>query len=176
MMGSEFELANGEQPTISFKVGGTNTINEVVVWKYSSAGGWEKNFVHNGNSVIVSEEYTDKDFDRNSLYYLRVTQKGTPLELAWTSPIWVNTPEIISSIPEEVQVFPNPSSDFLNIQSGSNFTSAEIINVLGVTVDQFALEDSSDPIDISQLGNGYYWIKFNNMHNKSHHIQPFIIF
>jgi len=90
MMGSEFELAKGEQPTINFKVGGTNKINEVVVWKYSSAKGWEKNFIHNGNSEIVSKKYIDKDFDQNSLYYLRVIQNGNPLELAWTSPIWVN--------------------------------------------------------------------------------------
>jgi len=175
IMGSEFELANGEQPTISFKVGGTNTINEVVVWKYSSAKGWEKNFVLVGNSEIISEEYIDTDFDRNSLYYLRVTQNGNPLELAWTSPIWVNTPNILSSIPEEVQIFPNPSSDWLSIQSGSVYSSAEIINVLGITVDSFSFEESSDPIDISKLRDGYYWIKFNNAHSKSHHIQPFII-
>jgi hypothetical protein len=175
MMGSEIELASGEQPTISFKVGGTNTINEVVVWKYSTARGWEKNYVHHGNSEIVSEEYIDKDFDRNSLYYLRVTQNGNPLELAWTSPIWVNTPLGISNFNEEVQIYPNPSSDWLSIQSGSGYTSAEIINVFGMTVDSFRLEELSNPIDISQLGDGYYLIKLSNAFTESHNIQPFIV-
>jgi len=174
-MGSEFELAKGEQPTIYFKVGGTNKINEVVVWKYSSGKGWKKNFVQNGNSEIVSKEYTDKDFDRNSLYYLRVTQNGNPLELAWTSPVWVNTPGGFNNIPEEVQIFPNPTSNWLSIQSGSIYTSAEIINVLGTTVDHFRLEESQDTIDISRLADGYYLIKFYSTSSKSHNIQPFIV-
>jgi len=85
--GSEFELAKGEQPAKCFKIGGTNLINEVVVWKYSSAKGWRKNFVLKGDSKIVSKQY---DFDQNSLYYLRIVQNGNPLELAWTSPFWIN--------------------------------------------------------------------------------------
>jgi len=88
-MGSEFELAKGEKPTINLKVGGTNKIKDVVVWKYSSAKGWGK-LVIEGNSTVVSTRYIDKDFEQDSLYYLRVTQDGNPLELAWTSPIWVN--------------------------------------------------------------------------------------
>ncbi|MCL4482977.1 MAG: CehA/McbA family metallohydrolase [Bacteroidetes bacterium] len=89
-MGSEFNLSKGAKPTISFKVGGTNKIKELVVWKYSKAKGWEKKFVQNVDSETVSNHYTDNEFEQNSLYYLRVTQYGSPLELAWTSPIWVN--------------------------------------------------------------------------------------
>jgi hypothetical protein len=89
-MGSEFELAEGEKPDIELQVGGTNKIKDVVVWKYSLAKGWEKALVVEGDSEIVSTRYADKDFDQDSLYYLRVTQEGSPLELAWTSPIWVD--------------------------------------------------------------------------------------
>lgn len=89
-MGSEFELANEEKPSIHLKVGGTNKIKDIVVWKFSSAKGWEKNLVIDGNSAIVTKDYTDNDFDHSSLYYVRVTQEGEPLELAWTSPIWIN--------------------------------------------------------------------------------------
>ena len=88
-MGSEFEITKGEKPTIDLKIGGTNKIKDVVVWKYSSVKGWEKNLAIDGNSTIVSTNYTDKEFEQDSLYYVRVTQEGNPLELAWTSPIWV---------------------------------------------------------------------------------------
>ena len=89
-MGSEFEVAMGEKPDIELQVGGTNKIEDVVVWKYSSAKGWEKALVVEGDSEIVSARHVDEDFDQDSLYYLRVTQEGAPIELAWTSPIWVN--------------------------------------------------------------------------------------
>ncbi|NQU84436.1 MAG: CehA/McbA family metallohydrolase [Mariniphaga sp.] len=92
-MGSEFELAKSEKPSINVKVGGTNEIKDVVVWKYSLDKGWEKNLVIDGNSTIVSREFIDNDFNQNSLYYVRVTQEGEPLELAWTSPIWINIQE-----------------------------------------------------------------------------------
>jgi GH35 family endo-1,4-beta-xylanase len=77
--------------------------------------------------------------------------------------------------PEEIHIFPNPASEWLNIQYESDFSSAEIINVFGITVDHFHFEESSNRIDISQLRNGYYWIKFSNPHNESHNIQPFIV-
>jgi hypothetical protein len=79
-MGSEFELSKGEKPNIDFKVGGTNKIKDVVVWKYSSDKGWEKNLVIGGDSSIVSARHVDEDFEQNSLYYLRVTQEGAPIE------------------------------------------------------------------------------------------------
>jgi hypothetical protein len=76
---------------------------------------------------------------------------------------------------EEMHIFPNPASDWLNIQSESDFSTVEIINISGITVDHFSLEESSDRIDISKLRDGYYWIKFSNPHKGSHNIQPFIV-
>ena len=80
----------GKKLTVDIKVGGTNEIKDGVVWKYSSDKGWEKNLVIGGDSSIVSARHVDEDFEQNSLYYLRVTQEGAPIELSWTSPIWVN--------------------------------------------------------------------------------------
>jgi len=49
--------------------------------------------VYSSTLAAVYSRYTDNDFEQSSLYYLRVTQEGQPLELAWTSPVWVNIQE-----------------------------------------------------------------------------------
>jgi GH35 family endo-1,4-beta-xylanase len=77
--------------------------------------------------------------------------------------------------PEGFHLYPNPASDWLDIHSDADFSTIEIINVSGITVGHFHFEESSNRIDISQLADGYYWIKFSNSYDKSQRILPIII-
>jgi len=81
----------------------------------------------------------------------------------------------IKNNPKEINIFPNPTSDWLVIQSDADFSTIEIINVSGITVNHSQLEVSSNRIDISHLKDGYYWIKFSNPCNEWQNIQPFIV-
>ncbi len=62
-----------------------------------------------------------------------------------------------------ISVFPNPATDYLNISSGSNEvkTKLNIYNSIGTKVDEFIFEKELI-IDISDYSPGIYYLKFGN--------------
>lgn len=68
----------------------------------------------------------------------------------------------------DLQVFPNPSNDFITVQSSGNLVTANItiINALGEIV--FIKKNASEfeSIDISGLAHGIYFLKMNNREMK----------
>ena len=65
----------------------------------------------------------------------------------------VNTEEL-SHLPE-VRIFPNPTSQQLNIVTGKTIQKIEILTIGG----QLILSSKSDTVDVSQLSQGVYFIK-----------------
>jgi hypothetical protein len=57
-----------------------------------------------------------------------------------------------------VSIFPNPSSSVITISGDSKLSSLMIINSVGETVANVALD--SEPVDISELKNGIYFLLF----------------
>ena len=60
----------------------------------------------------------------------------------------------------ELSMYPNPSSDILNISAANTITNAEIFNVIGKKVMSVIVNDSKASLDISQLTSGIYLIKY----------------
>lgn len=93
------------------------------------------------------------------------------------------TPTILASVPEQTsvqqplfQVFPNPSSDNINIRFNNNFNFAtvELIDVLGSTVYSNQFKNTTDKIiSVASFTKGIYFLKVETATEKQ--IQKIII-
>ena len=101
----------------------------------------------NANGMIVYKA-------RNLLYETPKFPTATPIQnidLAYISS------EPIDKEPFELEVFPNPASEFLNISSLEDFTSYKVVSLEGKLVKRGVL--NNNPINIQDLNQGYYFIK-----------------
>ncbi len=63
-------------------------------------------------------------------------------------------------------LYPNPTSDILNIQGIENIQQLEIYSVLGSKI-QIPLDASSNTLNVSSLKNGVYFLKVTDDQNRS---------
>ncbi|TXD47227.1 T9SS type A sorting domain-containing protein [Polaribacter sp. IC073] len=59
-----------------------------------------------------------------------------------------------------VSLYPNPSTNFLNISSDKRIEKASIYNILGKLVQTISVDDTSKIINVSNLSAGIYLIKY----------------
>ncbi|MEZ5367026.1 MAG: DUF3604 domain-containing protein [Bryobacterales bacterium] len=106
LMGSEVEASSG--PLIEAKVKGVRRLLAVEVIKYQQGTPYPFPTAYRAEldgSAEAKLHWRDPDFDRDALYYLRVTQEADPAvvaryadskpnpfptEMAWSSPVWVD--------------------------------------------------------------------------------------
>lgn len=73
---------------------------------------------------------------------------------------------VIGELPEvnEFSIYPNPTTDFINIESNeiSQNASISIYNIQGALVQQLPLNSAKQQIDVSKYINGLYLIKIIN--------------
>ena len=60
----------------------------------------------------------------------------------------------------KLSIYPNPAKDFIQIQSGENINSIEILSVDGKLVKQVAISNNS--FNVSDLDKGIYYVKIGN--------------
>jgi hypothetical protein len=60
-----------------------------------------------------------------------------------------------------VEIFPNPASDYLQVNAHGYSGEAEIINSLGLIIWNSPIKDYQR-IDISSLHGGFYFLKIKN--------------
>ena len=60
------------------------------------------------------------------------------------------------------KVFPNPSNDVLNIQSGSVINKIDIENLVGQRIYSSLYNEKNVILDISNFASGVYFIRINN--------------
>lgn len=65
----------------------------------------------------------------------------------------------ISSQNNVVKIFPNPSSDVLNIKSNEPISNIEILNIHGQTIKTIIAQNSELSTSVSELPNGLYFVK-----------------
>lgn len=71
-----------------------------------------------------------------------------------------NSPELVSNL--EVKVFPNPCSEFININISNESTityRAELIDIKGQKIIQIDLHNKANVLDLSQIPAGLYILK-----------------
>jgi hypothetical protein len=67
---------------------------------------------------------------------------------------------------QNIIIYPNPSKGIININKNYQTLEILIYNSLGQIVKNLNTEDINNQIDISNLNNGIYFVKFNNKHEK----------
>jgi beta-glucanase (GH16 family) len=92
--------------------------------------------------------------------YVKVYQQGIAGD-EYSGPVLAATDQI--KIQNEFQVYPNPSSNRLNIVSNTTLTKITVINIHGQKVVTSAFSNS---IDISTLSDGNYMIKIEDVTGK----------
>ena len=72
---------------------------------------------------------------------------------------------ISDNIHDLINIYPNPASNFIEIKIGSNFSnfvSLEIFNLLGDLVEKQQINSLFTSLDVSNLDNGVYTLRFIN--------------
>lgn len=89
-------------------------------------------------------------------YAVQLSENGC---IDTSSCVSINTVGLIeNSFTHKIQVYPNPTSEELNIKIQSNLLGSKfrIVNILGQEVKQGELTNSMSNIDVSKLPKGYY--------------------
>ena len=70
------------------------------------------------------------------------------------------TASVIDNSLTKVSLYPNPTSNRLNISAAGTIKNAEIYNLLGKRVMSLNINNTSESIDVSNLSSGIYLIKY----------------
>lgn len=66
-----------------------------------------------------------------------------------------------------IKIYPNPTEDFIFVQSNSSINTVEIYNILGQSMIKKVINTKQGKIDISTLASGSYFIKLKIENNKA---------
>ncbi len=109
---------------------------------------------------LTDNKYTFADFEFNKKYFWRVRPYYENKWMDWYKANSFEVTDISSVLPNyklyEIDVFPNPASEFLKIQN-ENVVRIEIIDINGtILINQ---DIPADNLDVSKLNSGIYLIK-----------------
>ncbi|GEM_PF-864961 len=118
-----------------------------------------KSLVHtnlDGNSLDIS---ITPDFSGEALITLRASNFRNYAEASFTITVSGDMPNNIDKISEYISIYPNPSSDYINISIPDHIkgVSSEIINSNGIIVKR--IDNYTAAVDISGLPSGIYYIR-----------------
>lgn len=64
----------------------------------------------------------------------------------------------ISNLDNNVNIYPNPASDFINIDNSNNFSKIKLSDITGKLIREENLVDKNNQIDIRNFNNGIYFL------------------
>ena len=67
----------------------------------------------------------------------------------------------------DMQIYPNPATDVLNITSSETISEIEIVNTLGQVVKRIEVNSDNAVCDVENLPNGFYVVRIYNEDTKS---------
>ena len=125
------------------------------------------------NNVTASTNFTSYEFDTMYVYKINKDSKSViifagsdnvdNLTVTFKVLIDTNTTGIDGvSYRKGFKVFPNPSNDVLNIQSGSVINKIDIENLVGQRIYSSLYNEKNVILDISNFASGVYFIRINN--------------
>lgn len=62
-------------------------------------------------------------------------------------------------VDESIQIFPNPTKDFVNIKAAGNINSIQLFDVQGRIIKTSVIQNSETRFDLSQFQSGIYYLK-----------------
>ncbi len=125
--------------------------------------GYVKTEANNGKSVEkLSYEFTDSEIrNHNSeMLYYRLKQLDLDGKFEYSPIKFVKMEE-----KETINIYPNPTSDFVNIDAfGHQIKSIELLNTTGTVI--YKENKVIDKIDLSGKPTGIYFLKIENLNGK----------
>lgn len=111
------------------------------------------------NDNLVTELTFVETLEPSGLYEYYVTAVyyfGESETSNWVYVLFYGTDELGI---ENCKIFPNPCSDFINIQSDLRISNISIYNVQGHFMKNFVLKENKTQVDVSQFEPGVYFVK-----------------
>jgi len=130
------------------------------------------NFSPNAPSDMIAAIGKDGQFlsivPSQNLVWLRMgnSPNNVPVDFLLIDYIWYyinnltcNSATISNNTNYLVELYPNPTNDFLNVKANTLFSIIEIYNSQGRIIDKIYTETKEKNISISEFSNGIYFIK-----------------
>ena len=76
---------------------------------------------------------------------------------------------------ESVRIFPNPAMELIHIKSNLEFDLVEVFGISGIEIVHHTGTRTSTHMDVSNLLEGYYWVRVHHQRNGSTTTVPIII-
>lgn len=122
--------------------------------RFERIGIVKANNFNNGSSY----EFADKQCSEGTNYY-RIKQ----VDFDGVG-VYSKTVSVYNRTENTVRIYPNPATDFINVELPKGCENLNIYNVYGACVKTVAVRGlSSVRVDLSGLGNGVYWVKVGVM-------------
>ncbi|MBW6483498.1 MAG: S8 family peptidase [Vicingaceae bacterium] len=132
-----------------------DTVTNNFVPQYASH--WREEFIditaYAGNDVLIRFESINRQGNNLFLDNIWVYQGVTP----------VGINEKVTLQP--ISIYPNPTLNHITVDLGSNSlakANLEVIDLLGKTLMKNVITTSKTQVDLTQLSNGIYFVKFSN--------------
>lgn len=128
--------------------------NGNILWDYDFISEWPNNFAAWAYWIWP----TDSTWE-DGVYNVTVTFGGKTYETIFgiNTNLLVNEPEI-----NEVLIFPNPTSDFINVQSVEEISSISVYDLAGREISKHFPQSVNTTIDFSGFNTGIYLVKVDS--------------
>lgn len=113
----------------------------------------------------------DADGDGNKWYFGDRQGEGAMRSMSWdndpltpdnyliTPFVFMGTVGINQNEPLTINIFPNPASSVLSIQSETRINGIELVNMLGAVVFSEEIQSTNHSVDVSRFNTGIYFLR-----------------
>ncbi|MDC1226196.1 T9SS type A sorting domain-containing protein [Algibacter sp.] len=166
--------ANNMDPYVTFKVDGTSYLcsdtfsvggNNGTILQLSTGGASTGITISSGSTIeiIVSNLMTNPSTaDSYTFNWKTAESSGTATEnFSATIDYSTLSTEDLTLNSKNINIYPNPSSDFIQISGLTKTEKYILYNTIGTTINSGNISEN-EKIDIKNLTNGLYFLKFEN--------------
>nr|WP_315150737.1 T9SS type A sorting domain-containing protein [uncultured Flavobacterium sp.] len=145
--------------TITGKLGGTTIFTAT-----SSTGINSNPLINNGFTFINLATYGGTDNSNKSIDEFTITTTGTFEYVALDAMNWLNIPLKVDEFDSSsFSFYPNPVKNTLNLSYSKEITSARILNMIGQTLSEKAINAKETQIEMSNLAKGTYLVEVKSL-------------
>ncbi len=136
-------------------------------------GGWEGiNFTPAKVGESIEYEYTydlKGNWREDQIYVLAFIQNDSNQSILNVGSSWQNEITNIGgeTLESYLQIFPNPSSDFIQIRTAFSFQSVQVFDSKGQVLQQYVFNSTNATVDIHALPKGIYFISLQSENERT---------